>query len=115
VKKVEIRYILLLFTYYSSEMSIKLSILRDLSVNRNVSRCHAVPSILKRVRFDGRINPIIPASHPVAFSRHRAARISFHDMRLHLETQNPRVLLRCVNARYTPSFPFPRGADCRYI
>lgn len=85
-------------------MPIKLSItLCDLSVNRNVSRCHAVLSTLRRVHFDGRI---IRLSRLLIRSRFPgAARILFHGMR-RVSTwsppQNPRVPLRCVNVRYSP-------------
>lgn len=72
-----------LFTRHGSEISIKLSITPcDLSVNRNVSRCHAALSTLRQVRFDGRI---IRLSRLLIRSRFPgAARILFRSMRLHL-------------------------------
>lgn len=109
--------ILPLFTCHSSECPSKSpSYLGDLSVNRNVSRCHAALSTLRRVRFDGRI---IRLSRLLIRSRFPgAACILFHGMRLHLTAAVAAAkLARPITMRKRSILPrfISRGTDSRYI
>lgn len=96
------------FTRHNSEMSIKLFItFCDLSVNRNVSRCHAVLSTLRQVGFDGRI---IRLSRLLIRSGFPGSPLAFYSTAC--VSTWPRIPLRCVNARYSlVSFPEVQTLD----
>jgi len=77
--------------------------LRDLLVNRNVSRCHAVPPTPEQVRFDGRIIRLSRLLRSLASSFSRR-RWHFIPSRLHLAAKRPRAChYGRVNARYSLS------------